>query len=1233
MKKRVTVIIALLACLVLAVCLFAACNDGGSTTNRGAFFTVTFDTQGGSAVDPVQVRRGGVLEQPEDPDRPGYIFAGWYLGEGKYDFGSRVSQDITLTAHWQARKITVRFVADAIAVKEIELDYGGSVAPEDIPAVPEKEGYTGVWDTVDLSGITSSVTVNAVYTFIEREVTFVLNYSGAEDVTVMTENGLIDFVPEREGYVFNGWWYSGGHTDGGYILTRRHDMEDVITEDGVTLYAEWVEEKEYASQLSAPSVSIDGSRFSWQEIEGATGYEVSVNTTPEESVVTVTDTYFDFPYYYSAGDYTVRIRARGDGTSTRNSAWTSKQYAHKILAAPTRIEINDTTSVLTWNGVMNASDYEIYVNGELKATVSVPHYDMSGYDAGEYRVRITAKSSGWISTSAGADIMKARLKAPEVTVTDTYDGYLLTWNAVVNADTYIVTIGEEEFRTDELSFTVSCGNDGLWQDLNELTVTVAAFDSGTDYLVSTDVTEKTLTRKYSLTLSSDAGDVSGEGWYKAGERVNINAEIPTYAASSWLGWYKDGEKVSDTRTYTFAMPSESMTLTARWIKVIAQSEDTDKGTVTPLTGTYFPGNKVTVTATTNLGYTFIGWYKGGEKVSDTLTHTFKMPAENATYTARWELNDDMQPFIFSSDPSSLTITGVRDASVTEIMIPEYVTHIGGSAFSGCSSLESITIPFVGATKDGTGSTHFGYIFGASYYYHNDIYVPASLKEVIITGGTSIGSDAFYGCSGLTSVTIGNGVTSIGWYAFYNCSGLTSVTIGNGVTWIGDYAFEDCTSLTSVTIGNGVTSISDSAFDGCSNLTSIEVDEDSMAYASVDGILYNKAKTKFIHIPDAIAGDITIPDGVTGIGDFAFYNCGGLTSVTIGNGVTSIGDYAFYGCTGLTSVTIGNGVTSVGDLAFYGCTGLKSVTIENGVTSVGDLAFYGCSSLKSVTIPDSVTSIGSSAFSGCVGLTSIIIPDSVTSIGDYTFSGCTGLTSITIPDSVTSIGYGAFDGCSGLTSVTIGNGVTSVGDLAFYGCSSLKSVTIPDSVTSIGYQAFEGCNNLEYNEYDNAYYLGNETNPYLVLMKAKDTSITSCVISEQTKVIYALAFAGCTDLTSITIPDSVTSIGSSAFSDCSGLTSITIPDGVTSIGVYAFLGCSSLKSVTIPDSVTSIEVYAFSGCSSLKSVMFENTTGWYRTSNNGATSGTSLSSSSLSTPSTAATWLRDTYSNYYWKRNV
>ena len=155
-------------------------------------------------------------------------------------------------------------------------------------------------------------------------------------------------------------------------------------------------------------------------------------------------------------------------------------------------------------------------------------------------------------------------------------------------------------------------------------------------------------------------------------------------------------------------------------------------------------------------------------------------------------------------------------------------------------MASITIPYVGEKADGSG-THFGYIFGASSYDYNDDYVPESLKEVIITGGTSIGNDAFYGCSGLTSITIPNSVTSIGSSAFYGCSGLTSITIPESVKSIGVGAFRGCSGLTSITIPNSVTSIEDFTFSGCSGLT-----------------------------------NITIPDSIKSIGDYAFDGCSGLT---------------------------------------------------------------------------------------------------------------------------------------------------------------------------------------------------------------------------------------------------------------------------------------------------------------------------------------------------------------------
>ena len=208
-------------------------------------------------------------------------------------------------------------------------------------------------------------------------------------------------------------------------------------------------------------------------------------------------------------------------------------------------------------------------------------------------------------------------------------------------------------------------------------------------------------------------------------------------------------------------------------------------------------------------------------------------------------------------------------------------------------------------------------------------------------------------------------------AFEGCTGLTSVTISNGVTSMGSSAFEGCTGLTSITIPNSVTSIGHSAFSSCTGLTSIVVESGNTRYDSrenCNAIIETATNT-------LIQGSNTtiIPNSVTKIEYFAFLGCTGLTSVTIPNSVTAeIGYYAFLGCTGLTSVTIPNSVTGIGSYAFLGCTGLTSVTIPNSVTSIGCAVFSSCTGLTSITIGNNVMWIGEDAFANCKNLTSISV---------------------------------------------------------------------------------------------------------------------------------------------------------------------------------------------------------------------------------------------------------------------
>ncbi len=618
-----------------------------------------------------------------------------------------------------------------------------------------------------------------------------------------------------------------------------------------------------------------------------------------------------------------------------------------------------------------------------------------------------------------------------------------------------------------------------------------------------------------------------------------------------------------------------------------------------------------------------------------------------------------------------------------------------------NSMSSTSSQYV--TSDSTEhTTQNGYAF----------LIPKSLKIVKVTDQQTICDYAFVNCDLLERVTYEKPANSIGAYAFSGCSSLkrmpenTASTISerafldckslevialDNVTSIGAYAFWGCSSLKSITVPDKVTSLSEGVFGACTELESITLpfvgasnSESSASQKTLFGYIfgtsnksgvatrqyYKSGSSATYYIPESLKS-VTITGGKLFYG--AFYNCSNLKKVTLGDKIDEIGEKVFYGCSSLEELTtpyIGKtlmaseGASSTTVLGYF--FGTSSFTNATEVDQNFE-TYYIPNSLKKVNItkgtyvevygndgdsyyPTTMSKILSHTFAGCTSLESVTLPDELEMIGNYAFNGCTGLTEITIPDSVTLIGDYAFYNNSAIKSITIGDAVTSIGSSAFYNCTSLESISIPDSITSIGNQAFYGCSSLKYNEYENALYFGNDENPYVVLIKAKDGGITSCTISRDAKIIYSYAFEYCSSLTSITIPNNIISIGEYAFRNCTSLTiyceveskpsswnsywnysnrpvvwgygfavvngvmysikdnvatvvrqagnikEANIPESiehdgvsypVTSIENQAFYNCTALTSVTIPDSVTSIGNQAFYGCTSLTSITIPN----------------------------------------------
>ena len=392
-------------------------------------------------------------------------------------------------------------------------------------------------------------------------------------------------------------------------------------------------------------------------------------------------------------------------------------------------------------------------------------------------------------------------------------------------------------------------------------------------------------------------------------------------------------------------------------------------------------------------------------------------------------------------PNSVTSIG-DDAfsncrSLTAITIPNSVTSIGEGSFGNCHSLTSVTMPsnmtsIKRWTFDGCSSLTAVTIPSSVTSIENGAFQHTGLTSLIIPSSiTSIGNYVFNGCSGLTSIVVESGntvydsrensnaiietatnslivgckntivpnsVTSIGDYAFFGCSGLTSVTIPNSVTSIGRTSFVDCRGLTSMTIPNSVTSIGDYAFSGCSGLTSIIVESGNSVFDSRNNCnAIIKTETN-----ELITGceNTTIPNSVTSIGDYAFYNCSGLTSMTIPNSVTSIGDYAFEDCSGLTSVTIPNSVTNIGWGSFSGCSGLTEITsMIREPFSIYTRIFYDIPSGATLYVPVG-TKEKYEATAGWNHFTNIVEME----VPELLFIDLTGDGNMTIADVTTLIGF-------------------------------------------------------------------------------------------------------------------------------------------------------------------------------------------------------------------------------------
>lgn len=1101
----------------------------------------------------------------------GYTFKGWYSDEKlntPFEEFRMGTQSVQIYAQWEINSYTITVDAQGGSFEgEIPETF---TVEEDVLYLPaaEKYGYTfqgwsingsdyGV-NMFDRSMYAENIVLTALYTPNRHEAIFDFDGGTQEyritfdsngrnihfnDVFVSASQTSVPLPKENSvNYIYNGWYYDAE-------CTRPFKEGDVITSD-TTLY------------LDAYEVPAD-IRNAYNRVSAAQNLNALRNL--------VTDAFSGVSY---------------------NKTW-------------------------KWLAVSEDTEYGINASAWWRRTTTSPTLTVKLYiiDSGEkILLRTFSKTTSNVSSAIGVIGKQARVS--DTITLEKGSIYLLEVSASGSSNYPLqdgaVSIGSKALAVEDINITLIEEKKGItfddvlgalpapqkfgyafggWMYRGEVVTGETIVKVDADMALTAKWIPIVVDVNYKLDGGTNHSNNPAQYSIEDGSILLSSAEKEGYR---FMGWYLDAEFNQPIGSFDYETYQDGITLYARFEKLYTVSYVLPEyaGTMEPdtrIASEHFTPQTLGDIVGGDAEYRFAGWYTDANY------------AEQVT-----SISDRAEDIVLYAKFLPLyRVTAHLDGGILTVEIPEYTAE------------DEITLSLFPPRKA-------NHLF-LGWYLDGDFQEPIASIPVGTEQNMEIYAKFVHCTDGLV-FELNRDETGYIVSAENSSLGEADVVIPeeyNGLPVLRIGSFEDQSTMTSISIPKSVTTIDSAAFRGCSSLQ-------NMILPFVGGSAESSTETKqnlfgYIFGNTSYTGGIEISQKYplsngTSTQTVYYYIPESLTSVTVTGG--NIANGAFSGCRNIQSITLPENITSIGEYAFEDCFSLTAIDISVSVTSIGEYAFEYCNRLSSITIPESVESVGYWAFYGCSLI--IIYCEAASRPTGWNLSWNALPNSEKCPvvwdcrnNEIAEDGniYYSQDGiryalknskATVIKSLFKVNGtitipesityksqiypVTTIGDNAFYGCSALTSVMIPGSVTDIGAYAFEDCSSLKYNEYGNAYYLGNESNPYVALIKAKDISITSCDIHKDTKVICVFAFRDCSSLESIIIPDGVTNIGGSAFYGCSSLESVTIPDGVTRIESATFDKCKSLKNIKLPDSVTNIGEFAFNSCSSLTSIIIpENVT--------------------------------------------